>query len=463
MVLHLHTKLSAHEGRLAGWRGYILESLLGSPAIVNGILEAFRIAPWLGMLAPQHIDVLRPWIGWGTNVSAASGLARRMGFDIAEGDPLDFPSGSMFWARGAALRPLLDLGLSPDDFPEEAGQTDGTLAHAIERLYFHICEQAGFGWMKVAARGALHDQSGVTSVDTPEALESTLVRRRVSLAEAREVGGPPAGDPQQAFPYPSPRRLPRLEWRRLLGTGLRAARRVAVILPGASDAREVLVRGAAAALAVLPSGASGDLVAEPDLEDRPVNGGSARLNGALTRVFSSGNELAVLVTVPLLLHPDSISAFLEMSEAMGGTPPLDAARFPALSAPTDAESGFRLSRIDGAALAVPRKLFEIVGGLDESLEGQWALTDFVWRAAALGSPARYCPRARFLALRATTEEDPANGYLLARKWKHAEAAGYFAQALREAGRVIPPACPAAVPDAWMSFADFSPELWKKRA
>src|ERR1700733_164968 len=184
-VLPLHTKASPHESRLEGWRGYLLDTLLGSADIVHGVFEAFTRAPRLGMLAPQHIDVLLPWIRWGRNYTMAEDLATRMDFPLTVTAPLEFPSGSMFWARSAALRPLLDLHLSVDDFQAESGQIDGTLAHAIERLYFLFCERAGFNWPKLPARGPSLQQGGLTPVTSPEELNRFLARYRLRLDSLR--------------------------------------------------------------------------------------------------------------------------------------------------------------------------------------------------------------------------------------------------------------------------------------
>jgi lipopolysaccharide biosynthesis protein len=147
LILYLHSKHSPHDGDLLNWRGFLLNCLLGSQDSVAGILETFERRADLGIVAPRSFAVIRHLLHWSNNFETCKALAESMGISIARNDPLDFPAGSMFWVRSAALRPLLGLGLKVSDFPEEEGQIDGTLAHAIERLFFHACEAAGFTWI----------------------------------------------------------------------------------------------------------------------------------------------------------------------------------------------------------------------------------------------------------------------------------------------------------------------------
>jgi hypothetical protein len=87
----------------------------------------------------------------------------------------------MFWARTAALRPLLDLGLSFGDFPPETGQTDGTLGHAIERLYLYACERAGFGWLKLANPALYIDTGTIVEITSPAVLDQYVMKHSVRL------------------------------------------------------------------------------------------------------------------------------------------------------------------------------------------------------------------------------------------------------------------------------------------
>ena len=191
-ILHTHGKKSLHAPFLAPWRTFLLETLLGTPAVVRSVFEAFAVAPSLGMIVPQHFDAIRRWVSWNGNLAEARRLGERMGFELDAGRALDFPSGSMFWARSAALRPLLHLGLGFDDFPEEGQQVDTTTTHAIERLFLHVCERSGHDWIKIADPALHMDTRRIVRIGSPEEIASFTDAHRVRLLGAGAP--PPAGE-----------------------------------------------------------------------------------------------------------------------------------------------------------------------------------------------------------------------------------------------------------------------------
>lgn len=153
--LHLHSKKSPHAGDVyAGWRDHLLEGLIGTREIALSNLSLLS-ETHVGAVYREHANFIKPVINWGYDFDLAKDLLKRVGVRLDAAHILEFPSGSMFWARSEAIRPLLDLGLDWDDFPPEEGQIDGTLAHAIERCMLYFVEAAGFQWRRttLAATG----------------------------------------------------------------------------------------------------------------------------------------------------------------------------------------------------------------------------------------------------------------------------------------------------------------------
>lgn len=143
LIGHLHTKRSEHAGRDAveKWRNFLMANTLGGPEsgpMLDNIVCRMAENPDWGVLFP---DEPTPF-GWDANREVAKSLAERM--DVLDlPDHFCFPAGNMFWIRAAALRPFVELGLDYDDYPIEPLPIDGTLLHALERLFGVIPRSLG--------------------------------------------------------------------------------------------------------------------------------------------------------------------------------------------------------------------------------------------------------------------------------------------------------------------------------
>ncbi|HKU17729.1 MAG TPA: rhamnan synthesis F family protein [Candidatus Saccharimonadales bacterium] len=146
LVCHVHSKKSLYAGQEQNtWRSHLFESLLGSAERLSWIFGTFQANPKLGIVYPESYVSVPLWgHTWLSNAEWGRQLAERLGFDIDPTGYLDFPAGSMFWARTSALRPLFELGLRTESFPPEQGQIDGTLQHAIERMLCLVTRHQGF-------------------------------------------------------------------------------------------------------------------------------------------------------------------------------------------------------------------------------------------------------------------------------------------------------------------------------
>jgi len=154
----LHDKKSNSESpaiRGYDWNKYCIDNLVCSKSYILNVLQKFQEHPEIGLLFPPPPSFSK-WKNvqncvWenGNNVKWANKLYELMGLKA----PMDryplVPYGSMFWLRKGALQPLLNLDLKVSFFPQEPLPPDGTILHALERLYSLIAQDAGYfsGWI----------------------------------------------------------------------------------------------------------------------------------------------------------------------------------------------------------------------------------------------------------------------------------------------------------------------------
>lgn len=133
LVLKIHTKKANHLDRKENWQHDLFNKLIGEGAIKKTI-NIFENNPSIGIVGPvKHILPMHYY--YGSNALNVIDLCQKMNIEISRLSNLNFVAGSMFYATKEALMPIVKLGLNEENFEIENGQIDGTLAHAIERVF----------------------------------------------------------------------------------------------------------------------------------------------------------------------------------------------------------------------------------------------------------------------------------------------------------------------------------------
>lgn len=137
LVIKVHTKKSLHRNDGEEWRSQLYGLL--SPNIVLEASRAFLNDELFGIAAPaDHIVPLGFY--WGSNSSNVEILCKKLKIDLNQIDGVQFAAGTMFIINPLILSDLKKLELEIDDFDVEDGQVDGTMAHAVERMFGIICK-----------------------------------------------------------------------------------------------------------------------------------------------------------------------------------------------------------------------------------------------------------------------------------------------------------------------------------
>ena len=152
-LCHIHTKKSGVNFELGRyWQHYLYENLLGNKSIIIQILSDFENNNELGFIFPEHFYALildaytYKYQNWYYLNKIFDILFPNM--KLRAGNNFNFPVGNMFWARTLAIYQIFDERIIKL-VPEENGQIDGTILHAIERFWLYLVKLNGFNYKTI--------------------------------------------------------------------------------------------------------------------------------------------------------------------------------------------------------------------------------------------------------------------------------------------------------------------------
>ena len=148
---HIHTKKTMNDPIYGeNWRHYLYNNLLGNKDIISEYLTYFENDEKLGVIFPDtYSTVIKYTIKESIrNKRNINKLLQKVfpGFQV--GNKFDYPAGDMFWARTNAVYQVFELNIS-ELCPRETGQIDGTIMHAIERIWLFIAKLNGYHYIKL--------------------------------------------------------------------------------------------------------------------------------------------------------------------------------------------------------------------------------------------------------------------------------------------------------------------------
>ena len=148
-ICHIHSKRTVTGDHGNDWRKYIFKHLFGSEEYLCSLFDMFEKCENLGIVFPETFPPLEYQAEWGGNLANCIALLDKLNISAKLPQDPKFPVGNMFWAKTDAVRALFKMGLKAEDFPEEGGQVNATIAHSIERSWVYVAKEYGFGYKKV--------------------------------------------------------------------------------------------------------------------------------------------------------------------------------------------------------------------------------------------------------------------------------------------------------------------------
>lgn len=131
------------------WIENLWGNTLGTQEYILNLLYTLERNPEIGVMAPPEPmgSYLNAWYinTWGNNFELVYNLINELkvncDLDISK-SPITL--GSVFWARSRALKKLFEKKWNYLDFEEEPLNENGTISHAIERIFAYVAQDAGY-------------------------------------------------------------------------------------------------------------------------------------------------------------------------------------------------------------------------------------------------------------------------------------------------------------------------------
>lgn len=148
LLIHLHSKKSLHAPNGIGefWSKKSWDLFAKNQEKLKEALSIFDFNSGVGIVYASADEYVNPLnFLWGGNIKPLKKI-----WNLISDKPLPrttnfvyFPAGGMFAVRTEPLKRLLELNWDYGMFPIEAGQLDGTIQHAIERVIGQLVTDAG--------------------------------------------------------------------------------------------------------------------------------------------------------------------------------------------------------------------------------------------------------------------------------------------------------------------------------
>lgn len=164
LALKFHIKKSPHLYPLTTktWNLFLMRSVLASPGYVSSLIRlftdeeklglAFHIFPPNVLLGPCPVLTL---LGKELTTQWRHTLFDRLALRVPKETSWPLIVNNLFWYRPKAMAPLLHSNLSLEDFPPEPFPTEGTIAHALERVLPYIAQSEGYQYRQVLPSDSL--------------------------------------------------------------------------------------------------------------------------------------------------------------------------------------------------------------------------------------------------------------------------------------------------------------------